>query len=643
MGNLLAFNMCAIPIYIIILCATFVRKTTKGIVNRWFIMMVIVSLATTIVDLIADGYELILPLEPMQLQIVTVANYLYFILRNATVVLYLFFLFALTRTDFHLHSRTSKYLLLAPYAVIILLLATNPIHHKAFTTTAEHGYARGPLILVFYTISIGYALIGTGYLAYCARFLRSGKWLALISMYVLTFIAIFIQFFNSQLLVEMFSTAIAFLIVILLVLRPEEITDSNVGLPCWKAYQEEIRKLTLVRYPAQILITRFLNATQIRAYLGEERYNQYIKRIAEQLALYAKEKHLRLDIYYEAPGTIYWLLDAGSIGEDFEADFLEMNRRIEDATQNIKILGVHLNPRVCLIQYPQDLTKADDIIHLGHEFHGLIPKDMLSVRAKHLVGTRHYEIGSKMGFILSQAIILQNFEMHYQPIYCLNDGTFHSAEALIRLKDACYGSISPEFFIPAAESRGLILPIGEFVLETVYRFIAENDIASLGLKYIEINLSVAQCLEVGLPQKIYALQEHYHVQPSQINFEITETMYDNIGTIVDANIDALKDMGYTFSLDDYGTGYSNIQRILRLPLSLIKLDKSLIEETANEQGKSIVKNTIAMMKDIKKQIVAEGVETQEQLDFLKSVGCDYIQGFFFSRPLPQDIFIKSLP
>ncbi|MCR5724753.1 MAG: EAL domain-containing protein [Treponema sp.] len=642
MGNILTFNICAIPIFIIILTSTFIRKTTKGEANRWFIVLSTVSLAAAVVDLIADGYGLFLPLSPVQLHIVTITNYLYFALRNATIVLYLFFLFALTRTDFRFRSKRVKFLLILPYLIILGLLLTNPWHHRVFTIRPDIGYSRGPLILVFYIISVGYAILGTFYLISCARFIRSGKWIALISMYVLSFIAIFIQFFNSKLLVEMFSTAVSFLIVILIVLRPEEITDPYVGLPSWKAYREELRKMTLVRYPAKILITRFLNASQIRTYLGEERYNQYIKRIAEQLALYAKEKHLRLDLYYEAPGIIYWILDNASPLVFSAQEFYSVNNRIELATQDIKIMGVHLNPRTCLINYPEDLVNADDIIHLGHEFHGLIQKDNACIRASELIDTRHYILGTKMGSILSQAIILQNFEMYYQPIYHISDGKFHSAEALIRLKDEQFGTISPEIFIPAAESRGLIIPIGDFVIDSVFRFIAEHDLSELGLEYIEINLSVAQCLEIGLPKKIREMQDRYHISPAQVNFEITETTYDEIGTLADSNIASLAEMGYSFSLDDYGTGYSNMQRILRLPLSLIKIDKTLVKESASVKGRALIRNTIAMMKDINKKIVAEGVESEAQFNYLKEIGCDYIQGFFFSKPLSQDEFLMIL-
>ncbi len=165
-----------------------------------------------------------------------------------------------------------------------------------------------------------------------------------------------------------------------------------------------------------------------------------------------------------------------------------------------------------------------------------------------------------MDSILNRAITRQSFEMYYQPIYSIKEKKFVSAEALIRLNDLEHGFISPAVFIPAAESKGLILPIGDFVLESVYRFISELDFERLGLKYIEVNLSVAQCLQKDLPQKIEQLEKKYQVSPDRINFEITETTYENIGDVIHENLQAITARGYSFSLDDYGTGYSNIQR-----------------------------------------------------------------------------------
>ena len=115
-----------------------------------------------------------------------------------------------------------------------------------------------------------------------------------------------------------------------------------------------------------------------------------------------------------------------------------------------------------------------------------------------------------------------------------------------------------------------------------------------------------------------------------------------IGNVAEKNIQRLVEMGYSFSLDDYGTGYSNMKRVVTLPLRIIKLDKSLIDEMKTPTGRSVIRSVIQMMKDIHKELVAEGVETKEDLDMLQDMGCDLIQGFYFSKPLPVSEFLSFL-
>jgi EAL domain-containing protein (putative c-di-GMP-specific phosphodiesterase class I) len=244
--------------------------------------------------------------------------------------------------------------------------------------------------------------------------------------------------------------------------------------------------------------------------------------------------------------------------------------------------------------------------------------------------------------IFDRALKNHNIKMFYQPILDVQSGRFRSAEALARIIDPEYGLISPAVFIPAAETEGYIIPIGDAVLDQVFRFVSEHDLDALGLSYVEINLSVAQCMERSLPEKISALQKKYGVDPGKINLEITETNFEHISEIMFENVNELIRMGYSFALDDYGTGYSSIQRVNHLPLKIIKIDKSMLEEASSTNGRIVLEHTVRMMQAIGKQLVAEGAETQDEVDILKNMNCDYIQGFYFSQPLPEDAFLRFM-
>ncbi|MBR5745668.1 MAG: EAL domain-containing protein, partial [Clostridia bacterium] len=258
------------------------------------------------------------------------------------------------------------------------------------------------------------------------------------------------------------------------------------------------------------------------------------------------------------------------------------------------------------------------------------------------VNSQNFAVEARIEEILDRAIKQNCIRMYYQPIYDMKTGCFRSAEALARLFDPEYGMISPAIFIPAAETQGFIIPIGDTVLENVFRFISERDPVRLGLSYVEINLSVAQCMESVLPDKIRALQQKYNVDPGMINFEITETTFENINEIMVENVNKLIDMGYSFSLDDYGIGYSSIQRVNRIPFKLIKIDKSMLDEVSSDNGRKILEHTVHMMQSIGKQLVAEGAETRSVVDMLANTHCDHVQGFYFARPMPEDEFLSFL-
>jgi EAL domain-containing protein (putative c-di-GMP-specific phosphodiesterase class I) len=200
--------------------------------------------------------------------------------------------------------------------------------------------------------------------------------------------------------------------------------------------------------------------------------------------------------------------------------------------------------------------------------------------------------------------------------------------------------ISPAVFIPAAERTGMIELLGMAVIESVFRFMSEHDLKKAGISFIEINLSVAQCVQPQLVQGIQELQDRYGIDPSCVNFEITETMIESIDRVMSDNLNRLLEMGYTLSLDDYGMGFSNVGRVRKLPLRLIKIDKSLVDDMFTEEGSVIIRNTVEMMRGINKQVVMEGVEDREVLDALIAMNCDYIQGFYFSRPLPENTFLE---
>lgn len=248
--------------------------------------------------------------------------------------------------------------------------------------------------------------------------------------------------------------------------------------------------------------------------------------------------------------------------------------------------------------------------------------------------------------MIRKAIKEDGFEIRYQPIYSSYDKKFVSAEALIRFKkNNKLGYVSPEEFIPLAEEKGLINDIGEIMLNKVCSFSKKNKLWEKGVKYIEVNLSGLQCSEYMLPTQINNIINTYEIPPSFINLEITETAAVEAGELLDKNITKLKNFGFTFSMDDFGTGYSNLAKMAELPYSLIKIDKSLVWgyfDQNNKKGKALLENVVKMILDMGFKIVAEGVENKEMAETLINMKVNYLQGYYYSKPIFELEYIDYL-
>jgi EAL domain-containing protein (putative c-di-GMP-specific phosphodiesterase class I) len=301
-------------------------------------------------------------------------------------------------------------------------------------------------------------------------------------------------------------------------------------------------------------------------------------------------------------------------------------------------MDINLVPYICIARCPEDITDFEMLIAYGLDFQNRQYTGDVFYAADTIKKER-YDILLNIDSIIDEAFANRNFSVYYQPIYSINEQRFTSAEALLRLKNDKYGFISPELFIPAAENNGTIHKIGEFVFDEVCKFITSADFERLGLQYIEVNLSVVQCMQKGLADDLINTLKKYNISPDKINLEITETAAAYSQQIMDDNIKALTDAGIKLSLDDFGTGYSNMKRIASLPLHIVKLDKTFTDIEDNQNLTIVLKNTIRMIKDMNMKIVVEGVETEDLVKKFSDYKCDYIQGYYFSKPIPKEDFI----
>ena len=173
--------------------------------------------------------------------------------------------------------------------------------------------------------------------------------------------------------------------------------------------------------------------------------------------------------------------------------------------------------------------------------------------------------------------------------------------------------------------------------------ISEQHIEQYGIDYVEVNLSVAQCEHKDLAETYQGIMRRYHIEPARINLEITESASLNAKNILLENMRILIEYGVIFSLDDFGNGQSNLNYIVDMPVHIVKFDRDMTQAYfISDRAKSVMSAVNKMIHDMDLKVVSEGVETKEQLETLEAIGIDYIQGFYFSKPLPQDEFLAFI-
>lgn len=250
------------------------------------------------------------------------------------------------------------------------------------------------------------------------------------------------------------------------------------------------------------------------------------------------------------------------------------------------------------------------------------------------------EIEKKVRESIETALESTGYELYLQPIVDVKTGEVIGAEALSRIRDAEGKIIPPGIFIPVAETSGRINGLGELAFDRTCRFIKENGLEKLGLKWINVNLSPLQFLCTDLAERYTAIVEKYDIDPQTVHLEITEeAMIDD--SFLNKQIKTMGGKGFIFVLDDYGTGYSNLSRLKKCPFSNVKLDMSIVWDYCREPDE-ILPNMIQALKNMGFSITAEGVENEDMVNTMKKIGCDFLQGYYYSKPLPANEFAKSI-
>ncbi len=306
--------------------------------------------------------------------------------------------------------------------------------------------------------------------------------------------------------------------------------------------------------------------------------------------------------------------------------------------------GVMVSPHWIYVADSGIASNVEDLLYLMH----YVRRD-----SKEFQESQFYEVTGELAEqlhhekeiseLIVSALANDRVEVWYQPIFSTEEHRFTSAEALVRIRGEDGSLIPPGSFIDIAERNGMIMQLGELVFKKVCRFIKETKITNFGIQYIEVNLSVVQCAYKDLAKEYIAIMEDLRIPAENINLEITESASMNAKKTLLGNMEKLMDYGVTFSLDDFGTGQSNLDYIVDMPVHIVKFDKNMTNAYfENGKAKYIMDAAMNMIRGMDLKIVSEGIETREQFFTMENLGINFIQGYYFSKPLPEAEFLEFI-
>jgi len=600
-------------------------------------MIVLITMAASVFDATRVRFASIREVSDIRLFAV---NFGYLLLISSIPFMYLLYIVATTDTWHKLTKFKIEIVLCTiPMAVNVAILALNWTYPIAFEIGPDRTLTRHWGYYMIFFIFMLYCLIALAFLRKNVYNVDRKRYYVLLAPIIMVTVGLVIGVLARGHHVVCFSVAVCVLALVLINRRVEDSIDIVTGMHTYKVFAEDMYTNFSTGKQMEIILINITNFKYAMRMVGYDSMLGMMAPVSAEILRIMRKYHAQFMCYYNGDGKFAVELSrknftyAHEIAEEI-SNSIRQNIRME-------ISDFELEINTCLVRCPDDISDVSALFMLISDL-DLAEATGRVLSAESITGTKEFTMKKEMSTIIDRALSNHYFSVFYQPIYDTKTGKFSSAEALLRLRDPKYGYISPQLFIPLAEKSGAIHAIGSFVLEEVVKFIASDDFKQLGVDYIEINLSVMQCLRSDLADEIIDLARKYKVPPSKINLEITETASGYSQSKLNTNITKLTENGFTISLDDFGTGYSNLMRIAQLPLNIVKLDRAFVLMEESGGNHIIIKNLIRMLKDMNLRVLVEGIETEEMVESFTQMGVDEIQGFYYSRPLTKSAYLRFL-
>ena len=624
-----AFSLAAAFICLTNLIFIRVQDNMGKAQNKLFVLMLFVVALNGACNTIIGFLVPYLNDSQEALFVVKAARYLYFV--SHTLLAPLFFFYVSYVCGVLLRTSNKLTNIAAGIIVVTELLAiTNPLTQWVYYLDENNIFRRNWAEGLIYLAAAFFFAMGLYYLTTTWRALNVKRRMGIIMFASITLVGIVLQLVISELRVEVFAEALGLTGIMMIVENEDDRLDNETGLYNRQAFLMDLESYFINKVSLHAISIRIITPDIISRKRGVDR-----ELVEKKVAEFLESVHERYNIYRIGRRTFVLLVfkksdeETLSLAKTIDARF-ERPWQLKDAL-------VMLSSSILIADIPRQLNSLNDAVY------------MFDTAKPHIDTHKSILAGDDINSILRESAIEKSisnglaegkFEVFYQPTYTV-DGKLHGAEALVRLHDDELGLIFPDEFIPVAENIGLIDAVDDYVLLDVCNMISSERLFDTTIDCINVNLSVVQFMKPDFVEHVNGIVEQIGVNKKLINFEVTESIYASSYEILSSKIGKLQVDGFLFSMDDYGTGYSNMRALASMDLDCIKIDKSILwEAEKSELGMIILESSIRMIRQMNKAILVEGVETAEQLELLKKLGVYYPQGYYFSKPVPKDKFLE---
>ncbi|MBQ4486657.1 MAG: EAL domain-containing protein [Oscillospiraceae bacterium] len=628
----LTFCMAGLVICLINFISTFIQKRTAKPQNKLFLVLNTIVAVNCISNMISHVLSAGKTLSPTGAVVLGILPYIYFLIHNLLCPMFFCYVCVVSGS-----SGVRKFLNNKVYAGLIgiseLFVVINPVTRCSWYFDEHNNYTRNWGASVFYITAGVFFVLAVSRLVFAWDTLSVSRKFSLGFFCMIVIAGVILQLVFPLIQTELFAEAVGLAGLMYEIENEDDRINPDSGFCNRSAMRTDINGYIINRRQLHIIGIRITNSDVIEKFTGAENDDILSSLISDFLLSIAPYYHI-----YDVNSNTYAITLFGNK----EKEIAEITSYISKRFESVWEWGdseIFLSAVIMAADIPGRLSSAADVFYMldcpvspGNKKKVLSGKDL-----DYLVRRSSVENA------VSRGLGDHSFAVHYQPTYDIKHNVIHGAEALLRMYDKEIGKVPPDEFVPVAEQMGLIDDIDDFVLKEVCTFIRSGVPFKAGINSINVNLSVVQCMKPDFVEHIIDLVNETGIDKHAINFEVTESVatndYDTLANVVRA----LKEKGFCFSMDDYGTGYSNINSIFSIDFDVVKIDKSILwGAEKSEMGRIILENSIRMISSMGKKILVEGVETAEQVKMLRELDVDYIQGYYYSKPLSKERFVEFI-